>query len=89
MTGSQTPIDRQDATPQAFIKEHSSDGNINTVDIIFQSWPIFVSLNPVYIKCLFQPIINYLETGDWPEAWVVHDLGTGMALMSSLHCALR
>ncbi|KAK5137237.1 hypothetical protein LTR08_000207 [Meristemomyces frigidus] len=72
----EVPIDSLDATPQAFIKEISSDGNLNTVDIIFQTWPIFISLNPTYIRLLFQPIMSYLETGDWPEPWMIHDLGT-------------
>ncbi|KAK4541039.1 hypothetical protein LTR36_008408 [Oleoguttula mirabilis] len=63
------------ATPQVFLKEISSDGNINTVDVIFQSWPIFISLNPYYIRYLLQPIISYLESGDFPQAYVLHDLG--------------
>ncbi|KAK5113723.1 hypothetical protein LTR85_010740 [Meristemomyces frigidus] len=70
------PIDDLTATPQVFLKEISSDGNVNTVDVIFQSWPIFISLNPYYIRYLFQPIISYLESGDFPEVYVVHDLGT-------------
>lgn len=74
--GVQVPIDNLAATPQVFLKEISSDGNVNTVDVIFQSWPIFISLNPTYIRYLFQPIISYLESGDWPEVYVVHDLGS-------------
>lgn len=77
---SQVPINDLMATPQVFLKEISSDGNVNTVDVIFQSWPIFISLNPYYIRYLFQPIISYLESGDWPKPYVVHDLGSRTAL---------
>ncbi|KAK3701503.1 hypothetical protein LTR37_015477 [Vermiconidia calcicola] len=49
--------------PDAFLKEISSDGNVNTVDFIFQSWPIFISLNPEYIRLLLQPIMLPNATG--------------------------
>ena len=65
------PEDDLTATPQAFLKEISSDGNVNTVDVIFQSWPIFVSLNPEYIKYLLQPIMSYMAAGRWPEQYVI------------------
>lgn len=80
LRASQVPVDDLTCTPSVFLKEISSDGNVNTVDLIFQSWPIFISLNPTYIRYLFQPIISYLETGDWPEPYVVHDLGSGMTI---------
>ena len=75
------------APPWAFLKEISSDGNVNTVDIIYQSWPIFISLNPEYIKLLFDPIISYLNTGQWPEPYVIHDIGSSMSItiLSRLH----
>jgi hypothetical protein len=62
--------------PDAFLKEISSDGNVNTVDFIFQSWPIFVNLNPEYIKLLFEPILSYLDAGRFPHKYVIHDIGT-------------
>ncbi|KAK5113984.1 hypothetical protein LTR62_003107 [Meristemomyces frigidus] len=69
------PAEHLTATPQVFLKEISSDGNIQTIDLIFQSWPIFVSLNPNYIRMLLQPILSYLQAGRWPHPWVIHDLG--------------
>lgn len=57
------------------MKEISSDGNINTVDLIFQTWPIFISLNPEWIRLLFQPVLSYLNSGAWPHPWVIHDIG--------------
>jgi hypothetical protein len=45
---------------------------------MFQTWPVFVSLNPEYLKMLLQPVLSYLNTGAWPDPWVIHDLGTRM-----------
>ncbi|KAF2771578.1 glutaminase A L-glutamine amidohydrolase [Teratosphaeria nubilosa] len=70
------PANNLTAEPQVFLKEISSDGNVNTVDVIFQSWPIFISLNPTYIRYLFQPIMSYLQSGRWPEVYVIHDIGS-------------
>ncbi|KAF7187912.1 Glutaminase A [Pseudocercospora fuligena] len=69
------PANNMAASPYVFLKEISSDGNVNTVDFIYQTWPIFVSLNPEYIKLLFAPILDYLKTGGWPYPWVIHDIG--------------
>ncbi len=61
--------------PDCFLKEISSDGNVNTVDFIFQSWPIFISLNPEYLRLMFEPILAYLATGRFPHEYVIHDIG--------------
>ncbi|KXT11724.1 hypothetical protein AC579_6979 [Pseudocercospora musae] len=70
------PSADRSAEPSLFLKEISSDGNVNTVDLIFQSWPIFVNLNPEYIKLVFKPILSYLASGRWPLDYVIHDIGT-------------
>ncbi|KAI6864508.1 DUF1793-domain-containing protein [Hortaea werneckii] len=72
----EVPADDLEAPPQAFIKEISSDGNLNTVDIIFQTWPVFISLNPDYIRLLWEPIMSYSASGRWPKEFVIHDMGT-------------
>lgn len=69
------PNDDRSAEVSAFLKEISSNGNMNTVDLIFQSWPIFVSLNPEWIKLQFKPILSYLASGRWPKPYVIHDIG--------------
>jgi hypothetical protein len=69
------PLDDLSAKPSVYLKEISSDGNLNTVDLIFQTWPVFISLNPEYIRLLFQPILEYSNAGRWPHPWVIHDLG--------------
>lgn len=60
----------------AFLKEILSDGNVNTIDLIFQSWPIFISLNLEWIKLQFRPILSYLASCRWPKVYVIHDIGT-------------
>ncbi|KAJ3759151.1 hypothetical protein EV360DRAFT_82372 [Lentinula raphanica] len=58
-----------------FIKEISSDGNINTVDIIMPAWPAFMYLNPKLGKYMLLPLLQYQATGQYPNTWAVHDLG--------------
>ena len=46
---------------------------------MFQSWPIFVSLNPDYIRMFLQPMMSYLELSPskgWPKPWTIHDMGS-------------
>lgn len=77
----QVPLDNLKSKPSVFLKEISSNGNIQTVDVIYQTWPIFVNLNPEYIRLLLQPIVSYLErpkSHGWPKPWVIHDLGLRM-----------
>ncbi|CZT15638.1 related to glutaminase A [Ramularia collo-cygni] len=70
------PDNDRTAAPWAFLKEISSDGNTNTIDLIFQTWPIFISLNPEWIKWQLQPVLSYLACGRWPKKYVIHDIGT-------------
>ena len=64
------------ANASAFIKEISSDGNANTVDIIYGMLPFFYSLSPEWIRLLLGPIMQYLATGGWPyPQYAIHDIG--------------
>ncbi|KAI5899416.1 DUF1793-domain-containing protein [Schizophyllum commune H4-8] len=58
-----------------FIKEISSDGNLNTVDIIMPAWPVFVYTNIDYCKYLLLPLLDYQASGQYPNKYAVHDLG--------------
>lgn len=58
-----------------FMKEISSDGNVNTVDVIFPSWPLFLYTNPALGKLLLLPLFKYQQTGQYPNKWSVHDMG--------------
>lgn len=59
----------------AFIKEISSDGNVNTVDVIMPAFPIYYVMAPDYIRLLLEPIMSYTQAGRWPNAWAIHDIG--------------
>ena len=59
-----------------FMKEISSDGNVNTVDVIFPAWPIFLYTNPALGKQLLAPLFEYQATGQYPNRWAVHDMGS-------------
>lgn len=51
---------------------------------MFQTWPVFVSLNPEYIKMFLQPMMSYLErprSEGWPWPWVIHDMGACMEFL--------
>ena len=33
-------------------------------------------MNPEYIRLLLEPIMQYLSTGRWKQAYAIHDIGT-------------
>lgn len=55
--------------------EISSDGNVNTVDVIFPAWPILSYTNPALGKYLLKGLFEYQASGQYPNKWSVHDLG--------------
>ncbi|KAF8639975.1 hypothetical protein AX17_001222 [Amanita inopinata Kibby_2008] len=63
-----------------FMKEISSDGNVNTVDVIFPAWPILLYTNPAIGKYLLEGLFRYQATGQYPNKWSVHDLGSSYPL---------
>lgn len=60
---------------RAFIKEISSDGNINTVDVIYATFPIFYILSPDLIKLLIAPVFDYMGTDAYTKQYAVHEIG--------------
>lgn len=60
----------------AFVKEISSNGNVNTVDVIYPLSPIFYVLAPEYIRLTLEPMMRYLSSGRWPHNYTLHDLGS-------------
>ncbi|CAK7201673.1 hypothetical protein SEUCBS139899_004382 [Sporothrix eucalyptigena] len=58
-----------------FLKEISSDGDIQTVDVIFPAHPIFLYLNPEMLRLLLDPLYENQESGHYPNPWSIHDLG--------------
>ena len=63
-------------TPYLFLKEISSDGNIQTVDVIFPSHPIWLYTNPTLLKLLLDPLFINQESGQYPNKYSMHDLGS-------------
>lgn len=59
-----------------FLKEISSNGNMNTVDVIFPAHPIFLYTNPTLLKLLLEPLFENQESGQYPNKYSMHDLGT-------------
>ncbi|KIM20840.1 hypothetical protein M408DRAFT_119277 [Serendipita vermifera MAFF 305830] len=58
-----------------FLKEISSNGNTNTVDVIFPAWPLYLYTNPTIGKNLLLPALQYQVTGQYPNKWSIHDMG--------------
>ncbi|RPD78548.1 DUF1793-domain-containing protein [Lentinus tigrinus ALCF2SS1-7] len=58
-----------------FMKEISSSGDVNTVDVIFPAWPLFLYTNPQIGKQLLLPLLEYQTSGQYPNKYSVHDMG--------------
>ncbi|KAI0774201.1 DUF1793-domain-containing protein [Fomes fomentarius] len=58
-----------------FMKEISSNGNMNTIDVIFPAWPIFLYTSPLIGKLLLLPHYEYQASGQYPNKWALHDIG--------------
>ncbi|KAI1331549.1 DUF1793-domain-containing protein [Xylariaceae sp. FL0255] len=62
--------------PLVFQKELSSDGNINTVDVMYPATPFFLYANPDLLKYVLEPLFEYQEGRFYPNGYCAHDLGT-------------
>lgn len=58
-----------------FLKEISSNGDMQTVDVIFPAFPLFIYFNPDLGRLLLEPLFINQETGNLPAAYAIHDLG--------------
>jgi Domain of unknown function (DUF5127)/Domain of unknown function (DUF4965)/Domain of unknown function (DUF1793)/Domain of unknown function (DUF4964) len=68
--------------PWAFLKEISSDGNVSTVDVLFPASPAWIYADPAYLALLLEPLLSYAESGNWPETFAPHDLGSAYPVAS-------
>lgn len=66
-----TPTD-----PILFLKEISSNGNSQTVDVIFPAFPFFLYTNPRWLAYLLEPLLEHMLSGQYPNKYTMHDLGT-------------
>lgn len=62
--------------PYLFLEEISSDDNVQTVDVMYPSMPVFLYLNPELVRYLLAPVIFYAESGQWPQLFAPHDIGS-------------
>ncbi|KAF2103682.1 DUF1793-domain-containing protein [Rhizodiscina lignyota] len=70
-----TPAIRSSGKTYFFLKEISSNGNTNTVDVIFPMHPILLYLNPQILKMLLDPLYENQESHAYPNSYAEHDLG--------------
>ena len=61
--------------PILFLKEISSNGNFQTIDVIFPSFPFFLYTNPRWLAYLLEPLIEHMLSGQYPNQYAMHDLG--------------
>ena len=61
--------------PILFIKEISSNGNFQTVDIMFPASPFFLYTNPRWLAYMLEPTIEHTLSGQYPNKYTMHDLG--------------
>ena len=61
--------------PLMFQKEISSDGNVNTVDVMYPAMPFFLYANPELLKYNLEPLFQNQEGQFYPNGYSMHDLG--------------
>ncbi|KAI9692114.1 MAG: hypothetical protein M1822_006344 [Bathelium mastoideum] len=61
--------------PLLFLKEISSNGNCQTIDVIFPAFPFFLYTNPRWLAYLLEPLIEHMQSGQYPRKSAMHDLG--------------
>jgi hypothetical protein len=65
-----------DSDPVVFLKEISSNSDIQTVDVIFPAMPVILYTNPKILNYLLKPLFLNQENGHYPKTSAIHDLGT-------------
>lgn len=61
--------------PLLFLKEISSNGNSQTVDVIFPAFPFFLYTNPRWLAYMLEPLLEHMLSGQYPNKYTMHDLG--------------
>ncbi|PQE33344.1 putative glutaminase protein [Rutstroemia sp. NJR-2017a WRK4] len=65
-----------DTHPYIFMKEISSNGDIQTVDVLYPLHPLLLYTNPLLLKLALDPLFENQESGRYPNDYSIHDLGT-------------
>lgn len=73
------------------IKDRYADAeyaqNVNTVDVLYPSWPIFLYTNPVLGKYLLEPVLAYVATGQYDPPYAIHDIGKSLSTTTFVRMA--
>lgn len=64
------------SNPYVFLKEISTNGDVNTVDVVYPTSTILGVISPDWIKYLLEPVAIFSESEAWTADYVVHDLGS-------------
>jgi Domain of unknown function (DUF1793)/Domain of unknown function (DUF4965)/Domain of unknown function (DUF5127) len=62
--------------PIIFVKEISSDGNTQTIDVLFPAFPFFLYSNPNWLAYMLEPLIEHTLSGQYPNKYAMHDIGS-------------
>lgn len=65
-----------DSNPLIFLKEISSNSDIETVDVIYPTIPVLIYTNPKLLAYVLDPLFINQENGHYPNTNAIHDLGT-------------
>ena len=71
-----TSFSGEPSDPLLFLKEISSNGNFQTIDVIFPAFPFFLYTNPRWLAYLLEPLLEHMLSGQYPNDYAMHDLGT-------------
>ncbi|KAK8248719.1 hypothetical protein IWZ00DRAFT_439630, partial [Phyllosticta capitalensis] len=61
--------------PFMWQKEISSNGNMNTVDVLYPAMPFFLYSNPNMLRYNMNPLWLFQESGFYPRLYAIHDIG--------------
>lgn len=56
-------VEGPEGEPWVFLKEISSDGNVSTIDVVYPPSPVWIYLDPLYLRLMLTPLLDYVEKG--------------------------
>jgi hypothetical protein len=71
-----TELVSRNGEPWVFLKEISSNGNMQTVDVTYPAMPVFLYADPGYLALILAPVLDYVQNHGYPKVFAPHDLGT-------------
>lgn len=70
--------------PLIFLKEISSSGNIQTVDVIAPAYPFFLYTNPDWLGYLLEPLLEHQSSGLYPNKCAMRPTAVKQRLTSGI-----